>query len=465
MKKILTLMLVLAVAASMTTTVMAAQDTTEGNTYTTAADSEKSLIKVNINGNGQIAVSDDGSTPVFDDEKPVQSAAFNAKKGQTIIFSAKADEGNVFVGWIDSESKEILSASETFEINAEKPMDIIAVFEYPEDYVQIAANTEGQGQIAGAAEGEEPVFDDEYPAQSFAANVEKGSDVTLKAKADEGYVFVCWVDANKQEIISMEDTITVEVNKPTNLKAYFDLDVERVFLKINVDGPGQIASTSDGEEPVFDPQYPFQSFILSVVKGDTAAASAMPNDGAKFVGWKDNATGEIFSTDETIYIEMNEERDIIAVFEEADLTTPIKAEHTNITYDRNGDGLIIRTNSTADEVALRIDGGTIGTSSSLEGLDVENGTVTISKELVNDILKDGENHLRLVFVDGDVEIIVFVTDENAQNSDDTSKTVTPGTNTPKTGDTASAAAISAVLLGSAAAAVVLGKKRKNSEQE
>ena len=135
---------------------------------------------------------------------------------------------------------------------------------------------------------------------------------------------------------------------------------------------------------------------------------------------------------------------------------PITADHTNITYGRGGDGIVIRTNSTSDYVAIRIQGGTAATSDS-EGLSIENGVVTMSKELCDAILAGGENDLHFVFEDGFIEVTIFVTN-------DTPAPV-PGTDIPKTGDTTSAMAVTAVLLSSLAAAAFLSMKRRKAEQE
>ena len=88
----------------------------------------------------------------------------------------------------------------------------------------------------------------------------------------------------------------------------------------------------------------------------------------------------------------------------------IMAEHTNITWGRSGESIVIRTNSTSDTVAIRIGGGLVATQNT-EGVTIENGTVTLSGELANAILSDGTNTLRIIFADGEIEITVNVTTE------------------------------------------------------
>ncbi len=88
----------------------------------------------------------------------------------------------------------------------------------------------------------------------------------------------------------------------------------------------------------------------------------------------------------------------------------IMAEHTNITWGRSGESIVIRTNSTSDTVAIRIGGGLAATENT-EGVTLENGTVILSGEFANTILSDGENTLKLIFADGEIEISIFVTAE------------------------------------------------------
>lgn len=91
MKKILTLLLVVALAGAMATTAFAAPET-HTDTPVSATQSETALVIVSKAGDGQIAISDDGSEPVFDDF-PSQNPSVQAAVGDTIILSAKADEG------------------------------------------------------------------------------------------------------------------------------------------------------------------------------------------------------------------------------------------------------------------------------------------------------------------------------------------------------------------------------------
>lgn len=304
--------------------------------------------------------------------------------------------------------------------------------------VLITANIEGNGQVAFSDYDSEPVFDNVHPKQSAFVNAVVGSTIRISAKADEGWRFAYWMNADTQEFISMDATISVEVTGAMNLKAVF-ADASLVVVTASADGNGQVAIFQDGSEPAFENDFPIQNPAVQAAVGDTVILSAKADEGWKFTEWKNSDTGEMYSTDAMITISVTEALNLTAVFEAAEENEPIRAEHTSINYGRNGDGIVINTTSKSDTVGIRIDGGTAATNET-EGLTLENGTVKISKELANKILKDGENHLNLVFSDGTLEVVIYVTSE--------SSAITPGTDVPKTGDATSAIAVSAVLISS-----------------
>lgn len=107
--------------------------------------------------------------------------------------------------------------------------------------VLIQANVDGQGQIAGNDEGEEPEFDDDYPFQNLMFNMEKGETLKLAAKADEGWDFVEWIDAETDETYSEEPMITIEADEALSLTAVFE-ESEDLF-----DDPLSLLITSSAE--------------------------------------------------------------------------------------------------------------------------------------------------------------------------------------------------------------------------
>lgn len=150
-------------------------------------------------------------------------------------------------------------------------------------------------------------------------NVIPGDTVVLKAKADEDYKFALWMNETTKQLYSMDADITVAVTEATELKAYFIPDEETVSIKVDTEGPGQIEGTDDGSEPEFNSEYPVQSIYLNTLAGNTIILVAKPSEDPalaewKFTGWKDNATGEIVSTDARYEFEAVNALDLTAVF-------------------------------------------------------------------------------------------------------------------------------------------------------
>ena len=495
MKKIITLMLVLALAGTMgATAAFAAPGNDPVPTGETQTD--KVLLKVNCFGDGQIVGTDDGSEPVFDDEYPMQSIAFNMDKGATAKVKAKANEGYKFMYWWDEDNETFYSMDETIEIEMNEPLNLTAYFDVDAERVLLKAKTFGEGLVSGTQDGTEPGFGeddiygdsvalnvikgetaklkaqpkegyifvcwanedtneiismedtievtmdeplnliaafdvagerhrvnvnigegvgqlawsedgsepefDEYHDTSLALSIVEGRTVTIKAKADEGYRFMFWYDEDKQEVIGLEDTLSIEVTEGRNIEAYFDLDVDRILLKVNTEGMGQIVGNETDVDPQFDDDTSIQSLALNVIPGNTVVIKAKADDGYKFAGWKNAADGKIVSTDDTYYVTVNEAMELVAVFE------PI--ENNN---DNNGDN---NDNNNGDNN------------------DNNNGK----------------------------------TDNSGSNNTSANGTATPSDNTsastPATGDATSAAALAAVTIGSLGTAVILGRKHRKDEE-
>lgn len=89
---------------------------------------EHVLITGSVRGSGCIEASTDGSDPVFDDEHPMKSLYYNTVKGESVIFSAKADEGWEFAEWQERATGKTYSTDATITITADTPLDLLAVF-------------------------------------------------------------------------------------------------------------------------------------------------------------------------------------------------------------------------------------------------------------------------------------------------------------------------------------------------
>ncbi len=91
-------------------------------------ETDRVLIGAQCSGLGQIAGTDDGTAPVFDDEYPYQSVYFNQERGITVTLAAKAFEGWQFVKWQNARTGANYSYSETITLTAEEELALVAVF-------------------------------------------------------------------------------------------------------------------------------------------------------------------------------------------------------------------------------------------------------------------------------------------------------------------------------------------------
>ncbi len=87
---------------------------------------------------------------------------------------------------------------------------------------------------------------------------------------------------------------------------------ETVLVRINTDGPGEIAFSEDGQAPVFDEEFPSSSAFTHVAKGSVLALSARGQDDYLFVKWMKD--GQYYSGDADITPAVEEDTEFIAVF-------------------------------------------------------------------------------------------------------------------------------------------------------
>ena len=294
----------------------------EGSAWHIAAASERDHFYV-TNRNTIVeegSVSAFCSTRVFYDISKWQLTVIDAYKSENgknyKMTDYTADEESGFgytFTWKESEEK-----GEDFSY---QPIQFKPISEFKDaEPVLLKANIigYGHGEIAGTDDGTKPEFDPERPMQSAVYNMPKGTVINLSAKADDGSKFMFWMDEETNEVYSEQPDIIVTLGEPLSLEAVFDLDIERVPIRANTYGGGRIAGTDDGSEPEIDPDFPYQSIVLSVYKGYSASFLAEPEDGWEFVKWHDKNSHTTYSTDKLISVEPTEPFDLVAVFKAKD---------------------------------------------------------------------------------------------------------------------------------------------------
>lgn len=171
------------------------------------------------------------------------------------------------------------------------------------DYLKNAVIHCTDGDING--EEEAPIYYNIYASVSpegsgtvqGAGSYESGSLATLKATANEGYVFSYWGRGTEHRATS---EITVEATENQSWVAYFiegEEDTGKVNITVTVEPAGSGTVTGGGQ----------------VDSGAFTAIQATPNSGYKFKHWR----FESGSTNETnpYLFKPTEDRNIVAVFE------------------------------------------------------------------------------------------------------------------------------------------------------
>ena len=112
-------------------------------------------------------------------------------------------------------------------------------------------------------------------------------------------------------------TVAVEKGETYHFEAK-EMPKAALTVTINIDGmgSGMIAYAKKGETIEFDNEFPSQSAYLGLEGPETYVFAAKANEGSKFVKWTKN--GEDYSTDAEITVELTEDAEFLAVFEETE---------------------------------------------------------------------------------------------------------------------------------------------------
>lgn len=142
------------------------------------------------------------------------------EKGTQITLTAVANEWYNFLGWYfynDQQAETLISENATYTFTVNKDLYVFAKFAEKEMYNFIAYSAPYNG--GNIIENGQPV---EF---GNGRMVEKGTQITLTAEANEGYTFVGWyksVDDQTEELISADATYTFTVNERMYVYAKFE---------------------------------------------------------------------------------------------------------------------------------------------------------------------------------------------------------------------------------------------------
>ena len=109
-----------------------------------------------------------------------------------------------------------------------------------------------------------------------------------------------------------DDGLTVTTADSTYHFTAIEVPEAAFMVSINTEGLGWIAYAPQGEEPVFDEEYPWTSTHMGLAGPETYEIAARGRDDWTFEKWTLN--GEDYSTEDRITVEFTEDTDLVAVF-------------------------------------------------------------------------------------------------------------------------------------------------------
>ena len=199
------------------------------------------------------------------------------RQGEQVTVKAIPAEGFRFVGWFAYDDYQEVPVTEdpeyTFTAGESQYNGVFAVFEEEQTFSFSAYANRDYGYLE--VDGEN--VGDRYAQEALP----KGKSVTVKAVANQGYVFVCWnaIGPNQQSIVVTENpeyTFTAGESQYDRVFAVFEEEQtfsfsawvrENGYLEVNGENIG--------------PDY----FVESLRQGEQVTVKAIPAEGFRFVGW------------------------------------------------------------------------------------------------------------------------------------------------------------------------------------
>jgi uncharacterized protein (TIGR02145 family)/uncharacterized repeat protein (TIGR02543 family) len=213
--------------------------------------------------------------------------------GTEVTVTATPAEGYTFVNWSGAST----STNHEIELTINNNLTLTANFELtpPDSYpLEIVINPAGSGTVS--RDPNEEIY-------------QHGTEVTVTAAPNQGYVFTGWSGAS----ISEEREITVTMNNPQTLTANFQL-ISVAHYTLTVAGSpaagGMVSRSPD---------------LTSYAAGTEVTVTAVPAEGYRFINWSGASTSE---TSE-VTITVNNNMTLTANFE------LIEAPHYTLTVNRS----------------------------------------------------------------------------------------------------------------------------------
>ncbi len=173
--------------------------------------------------------------------------------GESITLNAAANDGYIFDGWYDGDTK----VCDTAEFVIEDAADDKTYTAKFTTYYKVSAEvgTDGGGTVSGGGK------------------VAKGGSITLTAAANDGYTFDGWYDGETKVCETAEFTVSnVTADKTYTAKFTKNTVYYTISAEVGTDGGGMVSGGGKAAE------------------GDSITLTATANDGYTFEGWYDGDT-------------------------------------------------------------------------------------------------------------------------------------------------------------------------------
>ena len=202
--------------------------------------------------------------------------------GGSVNVSASANNNYSFDGWYEGNS--LISTSRSFTLNdIRSDRNLVAKFNRNSCYIKTSVNDVDAGSVTNSG------------------SVAYGGRMTIKAKANNGYRFIGFVE-NKKTISESESLELNNITSDRDITAVFERITCKVTIYTNPNNAGKY--TGGG----------------NYYKGTNVELTTVPNDGYEFTGWSMN--GQIVSYDyRLIFSNIQSDVNITANFKKKDAKT------------------------------------------------------------------------------------------------------------------------------------------------
>ena len=223
-----------------------------------------------VSGNGYLEVNGENIGPDYFVEI--------LRQGEQVTVKAIPAECFSFVGWFayDENQQEVLVT--------EDPVYIFTAGE--SQYDRVFARLEEEPTFSFSAYANRDYgyleVDGENVGELYAQEaLPKGTSVTVKAVANQGYVFVCWnaIGPNQQSIVVTENpeyTFTAGESQYDRVFAVFE-EEQTFSFSAWVSGNGYLEVNGENVGPDY--------FVENLRQGEQVTVKAIPAEGFRFVGW------------------------------------------------------------------------------------------------------------------------------------------------------------------------------------